>query len=314
MGPPLLCTEVARQLESTFELTSLGPVCHLLGIEVVIDPSTRNVVFTQRQYIKDLLVRFHMMECNGCKTPEATTPIAVQDVNPGDYLPYRELTGALQYLVSGSRPDIAHAVRNLGRFLGCYDASHYAMAKRVLRYLKSTIELGLHMEVNPESILKMDVYCDADYANDVDDRLSVSGYVALINGNVISYGSRKQAINAQSTSEAEYVAMSEGVREILWLVGLCRELQWKFDTPVLHGDNKGAIFMTAKPGKHSRAKHIQNKYHLVRHLRERGEITTVFCSTDQMIADIFTKPLARPKFEQFRDMMKVLPVGSTRHV
>lgn len=107
------------------------------------------------------------------------------------YLPYRELVGALQYLASASRPDIAHATRHLGKFLANYDHTHYAQAKRVIRYLKATCDYGLVMTVEQGDGVHISCYSDADYANDPEDRRIISGYVTMLDGNVVSYASKK---------------------------------------------------------------------------------------------------------------------------
>jgi hypothetical protein len=109
----------------------------------------------------------------------------------------------------------------LGKFLADYNQSHYAEAKRVLRYLKATCDYGLVMNVKDSTDVNISAYSDADYANDPVDRRSVSGYVTMLDGNVVSYASRKQQINAQSTCEAEYIAMSECAKDLLWIAGLC---------------------------------------------------------------------------------------------
>ncbi|KAE9016164.1 hypothetical protein PR001_g7958 [Phytophthora rubi] len=224
LGPTDLCRSVAQQLAEEFELTALGPVKYLLGVEILIDPLRKEVVYCQRQHVKDILKRFNMESCNGCATPEGTTPQQLRAPMDKSYLPYRELVGALQYLVSASRPDIAHGVRNLGKYLSNYTYEHYFMAKRVLRYLASTVDYGLVNTIGTGSRVTVACFTDADYANDVDDRKSISGYVTMLDGNVVSYASRKQEINAQSTTEAEYVAMNEGTKDLLWMLGLCLEL------------------------------------------------------------------------------------------
>jgi hypothetical protein len=308
MGPPELCRCVAQQLMDEFQLTELGPVKYLLGVEILISPERDQVVFSQRQHIKTVLQRFDMASCNGCATPEATSPQQMKPPPPGTYLPYRELVGALQYLVSASRPDIAHAARTLGKFMANYTFEHYFMAKRVLRYLAATVDFGLVMDVVEGPGVVVSCFTDADYANDPADCKSVSGYVTMLDGNAISYASRKQAINAQSTAEAEYIAMSEGVKDILWAVSLCEELRWTVEGPVLYGDNMGSIYMSVKPGKHSKSKHINNKYHLTRHLVEDKRLETKHVGTNDMVADIFTKALGRVKFEHFREKLKVLPL------
>ncbi|OWY98408.1 Retrovirus-related Pol Polyprotein from transposon TNT 1-94 [Phytophthora megakarya] len=241
-----------------------------------------------------------MENCNGCATPEATTPSRAEVPATTTYLPYRELVGALQYLVSASRPDIAHATRHLGKFLSNYNHEHYAQAKRVLRYLKSACDYGLVMDVQTHDGVRICSYSDADYANDPVDRRSISGYVIMVDGNVLSYASRKQELNALSTCEAEYIAMSEATKDLLWLAGLCRELSWTHPVPLLLGDNQGAISMSAKPGKHSKSKHIENKHHMVRRNVELKRITTEHVGTEDMVADIMTKALGIVKLPGYK--------------
>ncbi|POM67375.1 Integrase catalytic core protein, partial [Phytophthora palmivora] len=267
MGPSDVCAEVSQQLATEYELIALGPVKYLLGVEILIDRQRRHAIFCQRQYTREVLKRFHMEGCNGVATPEALRAEVSKPSKCDSSPPYRELVGALQYLVSASRPDIAHAVRHLSKYLSNYDHTHYAMAKRVLRYLASTRDYGLVMEFTTATEVQLVCYTDADYANDPDDRKSVSGFVTFVSGNLVSYGSRKQEINAQSTTEAEYMAMNEGTRDLLWLTGLCEELNWVFARPEIRGDNKSCLYLTAKP---LRTRHV---------------------GTKDMIADIMTKPL-----------------------
>ncbi|KAG3230763.1 hypothetical protein PI124_g24139 [Phytophthora idaei] len=130
MGTRDLCAKIAAALQETFELTTMGTVKYLLGIEILIDRPNRQIVYCQKQYVSEVLKRFQMSDCNGCATPEAATPSTAVVSVTKDYLPYRELVGALQYLVNASRPDIAHATRRLGKFLATYDHTHYAQTKR----------------------------------------------------------------------------------------------------------------------------------------------------------------------------------------
>ncbi|KAE9333813.1 hypothetical protein PF008_g14259 [Phytophthora fragariae] len=118
MGTSQRCEAVATQLVTSFELLARGPVKYLLGVEVVVDRELSTVFFSQAAYIEELLRRFHMKDCRGVATPEGGTSDIEQervDATQIDTLPYREIIGALQYLVSGSRPDIAHVVRRLGQ-------------------------------------------------------------------------------------------------------------------------------------------------------------------------------------------------------
>ncbi|KAE9223517.1 hypothetical protein PF002_g14939 [Phytophthora fragariae] len=159
---------------------------------------------------------------------------------------------------------------------------------------------------NHVDLLRVEAYSDADYANDKEDHQSVSGYVTMVNGSVVSYGSRKQGLNAQSTMESEYIAMNEGARDIMWLRGLCDELRWRYDTPKLWCDNTAAIALSKKPRKHNGSEHIENRFHYVRNLEDRELLEVQHCRTDQMTADILTKPLARVKFEFFCSLLGVV--------
>ncbi|GMF39173.1 unnamed protein product [Phytophthora fragariaefolia] len=286
----------------------MGSVKYLLGVEILINRPQRQIIYSQQQYVVDVLKEYHMSTCNGCATPEAMSPSKAVQPETSEILPYRELVGSLQYLVTASRPDIAHAVRHLGKYLSNFDHTHFAEAKRVLRYVQATKDYGLVQDVSEGTSAELVIYSDADYANDPADRRSISGYVTMLDGNVISYASRKQEINAMSTCEAEYVAMSEAAKDILWLQGLCEELVWSHPVPLMFGDNEGAISLSAKPGKHSKTKHIENKYHMVRRNVELKRMTVTHCGTEDMVADIMTKALGAVKFARFRKMMKVLPV------
>ncbi|KAE9011593.1 hypothetical protein PF011_g9304 [Phytophthora fragariae] len=232
-----------------------------------------------------------MENCNGSATPEATTPSSVEVPATKEYLPYRGWWAP-------SNTWSVHQDQTLfmrWQVQACYDHTHYTQANCVLRYLKATSYYGLVMDVQPGEGVEVCAYSDADYANDPVDRRSIGGYVTMLDNNVISYASRKQEINSLSTCEAEYVAVAEATKDLIWLAGLCKELGWKHPVPLLLGDNQGAIALTAKPGKHSKSKHIDNKYHMVRRNVELKRFPTQHVDTDVM-----TKALRVVKFTQFR--------------
>ncbi|POM60508.1 Integrase catalytic core protein, partial [Phytophthora palmivora] len=206
-------------------------------------------------------------------------------------LPYRDLVVFCECITSRD------ATRNLAKYLVCFD--HITM-------YKLTVCCAIYKQLRITAALV--TYSDADYTNDSVDRRSISCYITMLDGNVISYASSKQEINAMSTCEGEYVAMSEAAKDILWLQGLCKELAWQHPVPLMLGDNEGAISLSTKPGKHSKTKHIENKYHMVRRNVELERMTVEHCGTEDMVADIMTKALGSVKFSRFRRAMKVLPV------
>jgi Reverse transcriptase (RNA-dependent DNA polymerase) len=306
MGLPNKCAAVYAQLRTEFEMVALGPVKYLLGVEVIIDFRRQTVFYSQATYATTVLKRFHVLGCNPVATPESETRLSVPKQKNNAPMPYRELVGALQYLVSHSRPDVAHAVRALSQKTSDFTWEDYCKGLRVLRYLQGTVHYGVLFKVRHNQAWNLTVFTDSDHARDPIDRKSISGYVSQIDGNSVAWGSHKQSIVAQSTMEAEYIACNEGVRDLMWVQSLCQELKQECDVPLLRSDNTASIFLMQRPGKHNKSKHIEIKYHYVRHFVEQDQLLVEHCRSDTNTADIFTKPLGRTKFEKFRQQLGVV--------
>lgn len=215
---------------------------------------------------------------------------------------YTSLLGSLQYLAIATRPDIAYAVNRLAAYTANPSLQHYTAAKRVLRYVKGTKHYGITYRndttrhVGPSDSNLFYGFSDAAFAN-TEDKRSISGYVFLANGGAITWGSKKQTAIALSSTEAEYVALSEASREAMWLRHLYGELGFIQKEPILLlGDNDGSIAMTKNPQFHKRTKHVDIRWHWVRELVSDGLITISDCRDPQQTADILTKQLPRPKF------------------
>ena len=150
-------------------------------------------------------------------------------------------------------------------------------------------------------------YSDADWAGDVDDRKSTSGYMFQIAGGPVSWKSRKQDTVALSTAEAEYVALSSAVQECIWLQRLLCELGKPLGGPTaILEDNQSSIAMARNPQFHGRAKHIDIKHHFVRERVSDGSIELKYCPTNEMVADILTKGLAHQQFSFLREIAGVV--------
>ena len=194
------------------------------------------------------------------------------------------------YLVKLSRPDICNAVRELSKMMDRGTELHYKMLERVLLYVMQTKFLGLFFtpDFNEEWVLKG--FSDSDYAGDKDSRISVSGYLIYLSGVLVSWKSKGQKVPALSSTEAEYVAIAEVVKEILYIVQILKFLGITVKLPVkVHVDNMGAIFLANNSTSGTRTKHIDIKMHFIRHYIEDGIVQIEFVKSDENKSDICTK-------------------------
>jgi hypothetical protein len=227
-----------------------------------------------------------------------------------------EITGTVMYAACAARPDIAHAAHRLASHMQMPMQSDMVAAKRVLRYLSGTRSIGLIFGAGSTGVVesrgytaqKVSVcaYADADWANDKTDRRSITGWVAKLNGDLISWASKKQRTVALSTCEAELYAEAAAIQEVLWLRGMMRELGLRSHTgSIVHGDNQSTIAISKNGVKGERTKHIDVKYRFVTEVVERGDVELKWIPTTEQQADIFTKALAQPVFEKFRDELMI---------
>ena len=208
---------------------------------------------------------------------------------------YVSLIGSLMYAAVATRPDIAFAVNRLASFTANPTMCHWTAAKHVLRYLKGTKNIGITYSkpetedmVNQSGLIG---YSDASFANNY-DRTSVSGYVFKAAGGAITWGLKKQNIVSLSTTEAEYICLSDAAREATWLRNLYEEVGFPQEEPTLvYGDNLSALAIAENPRYHRRTKHFDIKHHYIRDQVSNKTIVTGYLPTAQMTADIFTKAL-----------------------
>jgi hypothetical protein len=286
--------EISKVLSRKFEIKDLGDASFCLGVE--FGRVDGRVTLHQRGYIKDMLARFGMSECKPVATPvEPGTKLIKKQRQSNEELrfPYRELLGSLTYLSTTTRPDISFAVSHLGQFNNCYGEDHWTAAKRVLRYLKGTVDLGLVYEPDSDPLTG---FVDADWGSCTEDRRSFTGYIFLLNGGPVSWDSRKQRTVALSTTEAEYMALSEGVKEAIYLQRLLQELGAdEMIGSVVFCDNKGSLRLAENPTFHARSKHIDIRHHFVRDVLRTKRVTLEHVPTDHQVADFLTKGLPKMK-------------------
>lgn len=251
-----------------------------------------------------------MSNCKGCNVP----------IHPGDRMmrtndeknklevkvPYRELIGSLIYVSRCTRPDIAFVTSYLSQFNANPEKQHWEKAKQVLRYLKMTKEKRLTFEPKGEKITG---YCDADWGTMAPDRKSYTGYVFYLSGGAVTWKSCKQKTVALSTAEAEFMALVMGTKEALWLKEFIEELNMEkyLSSPfILYSDNQSAKEMTKHPVMHESNKHISIKYHFIRDNVNKKKISVEYLPSEQMKADILTKPLPPVKIKSLRELLGII--------
>ncbi|CAI5714757.1 unnamed protein product [Peronospora destructor] len=222
-------------------------------------------------------------------------------------VPYRSAVGALMYLMVGTRPDLAAAVGTLSQFAAGPCPTYWQALKRVLRYLQATPTHGIRFYGTGAGSGKLIGYSDADWAGDIETRRSTRGYVFVLNDGCISWRSKKQRTIALSSTEAEYMALSEATQEAVWLKAFMCELgEDAGDGAVMvYKDNQGAIALAKSPEFHKRIKHIDIRYHFVREKVKDGQVVLDYCPTQEMLADLMTKPIPAAQFDALRTKLGI---------
>ncbi|GJW64330.1 hypothetical protein Tco_0116214 [Tanacetum coccineum] len=203
------------------------------------------------------------------------------------------MIGSLMYLTS-SRPDLIYAVCLCARYQAKPTEKHLNAVKRIFRYLKGTINMGLWY--SKDTGMSLTAYADADHAGCQDTRRSTSGSAQFLGDKLVSWSSKKQKSTAISSTEAEYIALSGCCAQILWMRSQLTDYGFQFNKIPLYCDNKSAIALCCNNVQHSRAKHIDVRYHFIKEQVENGIVELYFVRTEYQLADIFTKPLPRERF------------------
>ena len=234
------------------------------------------------------LCRKHLKEVP--MDPNTKLTKTTDDEQSFDQQLYQSAVGSLPYLSGGTQPDITFSVSNLAKFSPKPSKHHWIAIKCVMQYLKGTIDFGiLYTKQKSQNFV---AYSDADWAGDLDDRKSTSGYLFQIRGGAVSWRSKKQSSVALSIAEAEYIALASTAQEAVWLRQPTTELgSGSTEATTIYEDNQAAISMSKNPQYHGRAKHISIKYHFIREQVNDGTVTLKYCPTQDMLADMLTKGL-----------------------
>ncbi|KAJ0653431.1 putative RNA-directed DNA polymerase [Helianthus annuus] len=298
-----LIKEFKACMEQEFEMSDMGLLKLFLGLEVNQTP--KGVFLSQKKYAKSLVSKFGMDGCKAEVTPmNANEKLFLDDkADKVDEVMFRSLVGGLIYLTH-TRPDLAYSVSLISRFMQSPSKLHLGAAKRILRYVASTIGFGIWYERGvPVQLLG---YTDSDWASSIDDRKSVSASVFNLGSGAVTWSSKKQNTVALSSTEAEYVASSAATSQAVWLRRILCDLGLVQESPtVIFCDNHSAINLSRNPVLHGRTKHIEIKHHYVRDMVAQQEISLEYCGTEMQVADVLTKALGREKFIRFRMLLGV---------
>ena len=259
-----------NEMMKKYEMSDMGLLHYFLGIEVYQEED--GVFICQKRYVEHILKKFGMAGCNPVSTPLVVNE-KLRKEDGGkmvDETHFRSLVGNLLYLTA-TRPDIMFAASLLSRFMHYPSHLHLGAAKRVLRYLQGTVELGIKYFRNIE--VKLIGHCDSDWDGCIDDMKSTSGYAFSLGSGVISWVSKKQGSVAQSSAEAEYISASLATSQAIWLRRILEDIKEKQnEATYLLCDNKSAIAIAKNYVFHSRTRHIVVKYHFIKETISNGEV------------------------------------------
>jgi hypothetical protein len=280
------------------------------GMMINHSKESRTLTISMRRDIESMLDMYGMIDCHPEKTPaipnsKLLKPLA-EDLEAMKY-PYREVVGGLLWFGRTGRPDILYAVNQLTKFSHSWDNSHIIAAKRVMRYLKGTLDLKLTMRKTKDPHLI--VYADSDFASEPEQNsnpmCSTSGMVAYMHGVGAIYASvNLEKTISLSTAEAEYKAISRAakftvaIRQFLEEIGFAQS-----ESTMIYNDNQAAIAMAKQPFCTSATRHMKIRFHYIREKIKDGTARVSYIPTGNMVADIMTKSLGRTLFERFRDML-----------
>lgn len=286
-----------KELQKKFKLKDQGDVKYILGVEIRRDRSKREILLCQRGHVNNIMEKFHMADAKEAATPMDKTPLSI-DMEPQTEenrqfmagIPYISAVASCIYLAGVTRPDISYAVGVLARFNKNPGPQHWKAVQRLLRYLKGTVNFAL--KLGGKAPPQLTGFSDADYAFDVDTRRSTSGMAWFVGHRLVAWRSKRQPVVTNSTTEAEYVAGVYAGSEGAFLRKLLMELGYGQNGPTpLHLDNQSAIAVGKNPEHHGRIKHMDINYYWLKERVAAGTFSLHYIRTDEMPADILTKPL-----------------------
>jgi hypothetical protein len=297
-----------EEVQKTYKIKDMGRMHEYVGCTVTTKDN--KIILSQPDIIKKLEANFgeEVKGLSTYRTPSAPHQVLVQPstdaltLSTGDQKKYRSGVGTLLYLVKHSRPDLSNSVRELSKMMDLANEAHKRALLRTIKYVLDTKNLYLNLKptaINLQSKWKITGVCDSDYAGDRDTRRSVSGYVVYVNDAIIAWKSKGQRTVTLSSTEAEYIAVTDLCTEVLFVKMLLETMGLEVELPIkIYADNVGAMFLAENASVGQRTKHIDVRYHFIRDLVQNGTLQIIFIKTTDNDADIYTKNVSGEVFEK----------------
>ena len=307
-----------RQLKSVYTMDE-APGNWYLKVRVERSPDGRYMTMSQPDYAQDIVRTMGLEECNPAKTPMedplckgAFDPFTEEEMEfmQSKAAEYGTVVGMLTHLTNMTRPDLAYAVGQLQRFTSDPRKKHWDAMKRVVRYLKGTVNYGLVFDRARQDRMII-AAADSDWASDVDDRKSTSGYVFTYMGTVFAWKSKKQSDTgpARSSATAELRALDMAVRQARWLRKMHQALQMDGPSTItIFEDNQACKHLANGSQWSNETKHVATQYFAVRDDVQAQRVFVESIASSENPADLFTKPLKHTLYCKFRSMLGIMDV------
>jgi hypothetical protein len=294
------------ELEQAFDIKRVGAVTNYVGCKIE-RVGKHEMLLSQPDLIKKLKRTFkkELVNIKPVNVPARAGQTTMRPcentklIDPKEQTSYRSGVGMLLFLIKHSRPDINNAVRELTKVVDGATKEHFNQMLRLIKYIIVTANRKLLLKATSDADgkWKMRAMSDSDFAGDKGNRKSITGYIIYLYGCAVAWKSRAQRGVTLSSTEAEYVAMSEVGTEVIYAKDILAFLGVTIALPItVEIDNIGAIYLAKKAGSSARTKHVDTRYHYVREYIEEGILLVTFVRTDKNDADIFTKNLGKEKY------------------
>ena len=257
----------------------------------------------QTDFAEKILYEFNMHDANPVRALAPMNLHKKSEAEPIHQKLYQKAVGMLNYLALHTQPNITFVTNLLAQFTSSPTEAHCSSVKHLLQYVKGTKSMGI---LYTQTLDPNDGICgwaDADYTTSLVSKKSTSGYVITMYGNPICWSAKKQCVAAQSTTEAEFVAINQCAKQLRWLTNLVLNLHIKIQAPILKNDNSGASIISKEAQLNENTKHIEVKFQYVLELVSKKQLEIQQVLTAETIADGLTKPIGFIKLEVSRDQL-----------